>query len=260
MKYLKYLLLLVVVVSACKSQKELVTVAKVKNLSARKVVKGHYDSFFMANTLDAKLKVNYSNYNGKKRTRYGFSVRLRMKKDSLIWIKGTYKVLSAFRIKITPNSFSYYSPLEKHYFTGDFSLLKELLGQDVTFNQVQNLFLGQSMVNLKEQKFSSEVEEDAYKLTPKKQEDLYNLFFYFLPNNLRLKKQLISSDSDDKSLRVSYDSYINFEGELVPKKMMLYAKNKEKYTNIQIDFRSLTLNQEIKTPFTIPTGYKKIDL
>lgn len=260
MKYLKYLLISVVIFTACKSQKEVVTTSNIKELSARKVIKEHYDSFFKANTLDAKLKVNYSNYNGKKRTRYGFSVRMRMKKDSIIWLRGKYKVLSAFRIKITPTSFSYYSPLEKHYFEGDFSLLQELLGQEVSFEQVQNLFLGQSITNLKDQRYSSEVENNVYKLTPKKQQELYRLLYYIQPDNFRLKKQLLITDSDKKQLRIEYDGYIKMNDERVPKKMMLYAQNEEKYTHIQIDFRSLTLNEEIKTPFTIPKGYKKIAL
>ena len=54
---------------------------------------------FAANTLDAKIKVNYISFRDEKQKKEDFTVRLRMKKDSLIWIKGT-KVLTAFKIKL----------------------------------------------------------------------------------------------------------------------------------------------------------------
>ncbi len=260
MRFSKYLVLIFLVFAACKSKKKIVEAGAIKNLSAKKIIKNHIANDFDAKTLDAKLRVSYSDTKKGKRTRYTFTVRLRMQKDSVIWMKGTYKILSAFRVKITPTKFSYYSPIEKRYFEGDYSLLERMLGTKVTFNQLQNLFLGQSLLDLKKQKFTAKVEEGLHKLTPKRQEDLYRIFLLFDPNNFKLRKQFLEIADKNRTLRIDYQGYISLENQLVPKKITLNSYKGDDYTFIDLSVRSLTLNKSISMPFRIPSGYKRIEL
>ncbi len=260
MRIIAFLVIVALVFSSCKSNKSVVNKGVVKSVSANKIIKRHNATSFDAETLDAKLRVSYSDTKKGKRTRYTFTVRLRMQKDSVIWMKGTYKILSAFRIKITPTKFSYYSPIEKRYFEGDYSLLEKMLGTKVTFTQLQNLLLGQSILDLKDQKYLAEVEGRAHKLTPKKQRNLYNIFFLFNPQNFKLQKQLLEVDETKQRLRIDYDNYVSLENQLIPRKIVLNSYKGEDYTFIDISFRSLTINKEISTPYSIPEGYKSIEL
>lgn len=260
MRIITFLVIVALVFSSCKSNKSVVNKVVVKSISANKIIKRHNATSFDAETLDAKLRVSYSDTKKGKRTRYTFTVRLRMQKDSVIWMKGTYKILSAFRIKITPTKFSYYSPIEKRYFEGDYSLLEKMLGTKVTFAQLQNLLLGQSILDLKDQKYLAEVEGRAHKLTPKKQKDLYSIFFLFNPRNFKLQKQSLEVDETKQRLRIDYDNYVSLENQLIPRKIVLNSYKGEDYTFIDISFRSLTINKEISTPYNIPEGYKRIKL
>ena len=257
MRYFTYVLLFFLVATSCKPKKNIVEVVEIKNLSARKIIKNHESNAFSAKTLDARLKISYSDNRKDKKNKVNISARLRILKDSIIWIKGT-KVVSAFRIKITPSTFSYYSPIEKEYFEGDYSFLRELLGTEVDFQQLQNLLLGQSILNLKDQRYSSKVEENTYKLTPKKQKELYRIFFFFHPDHFKLKRQLLKINDDTQTLRVEYDSYTSKDNQLIPKRILVNANEKEKYTNIDIYFKSFELNKLLKTPYRIPRGYKKM--
>ena len=99
------------------------TGAIAKEMSAKKVARKHIASNFDKKTVNAKLKANFNN--GK--LKQSISVSLRMKKDEVIWLKGS-KFITVFKAKITPTSVSYYSPFAKNYFEGDFSMIKELLG------------------------------------------------------------------------------------------------------------------------------------
>tara|TARA_R110002072_G_scaffold96968_15_gene213126 strand:+ start:4839 stop:5621 length:783 start_codon:yes stop_codon:yes gene_type:complete len=260
MRIIAFLVIVALVFSSCKSNKSVVNKGVVKSVSANKIIKRHNATSFDAETLDAKLRVSYSDTKKGKRTRYTFTVRLRMQKDSVIWMKGTYKILSAFRIKITPTKFSYYSPIEKRYFEGDYSLLEKMLGTKVTFTQLQNLLLGQSILDLKDQKYLAEVEGRAHKLTPKKQKDLYSIFFLFNPRNFKLQKQSLEVDETKQRLRIDYDNYVSLENQLIPRKIVLNSYKGDDYTFIDISFRSLTINKEISTPYNIPEGYKRIKL
>ncbi|MBL4604966.1 MAG: DUF4292 domain-containing protein [Flavobacteriaceae bacterium] len=106
MRFLKYLLIIFLVFGACKTKKNIVEASVVKKMSARKIIKNHTATYFDANTLDAKLSVNYSDNRGVKGNRYSFSVRFRVQKDSVIWLRGS-KVVTVFKARITPTTFSY---------------------------------------------------------------------------------------------------------------------------------------------------------
>lgn len=260
MRFFKYILILTIVITACKSNKAVVEASDIKKISSRKIVKKHLTNVFDAKTMEAKYKVQYSDNRKGKKNKYTLSVRLRMQKDSIIWIKGTYKVLSAFRMRITPTTFSYYSPISKEYFEGDFSLLESMLGAKITYEQVQNLLLGQSIENLQEHRYTSGVDEGSHTLTPKKQNELYRIFLFFDPKNFKLKKQLLKVNDDRQSLNITYQGYITLEEQLVPKRIFIYASEGEKYTSVNMTTRSLQLNKKISTPYRIPKGYKKIVL
>ena len=260
MRSISCLFLFLFLISSCKSKKNLVKVNSevVKKMSAKKIIKKHNILSFNAKTLDAKLKVGYEDYINGKKNKINFTVNLRVLKDSVIWMKGS-KIISAFRVKITPASFSYYSLIDKKYFEGDFSLLEKILGANVTFKQVQSLLLGETVLDLKKQKFISEVDDTSYKLTLKEQHELYRVFFLFDPNNYSLKKQLITTDTN-KVLDIDYKSYRLIEKELVPKKITINVSQPEYFTTISIDFKSVTLNKQISIPYKIPSSYKPIKL
>ena len=165
MRIISFLFFLLVLVS-CESKKELVRTKGLKNISSKRIIKKHNTTSFVANSLDSKLKVSYSVKNKGKSTRVNLKVSLRILKDSIIWIKGS-KLINVFRAKITPSSFSYYSPINKRYFKGDFSLLEKMLGTKVTFKQLQSLLVGESILDLTTAKYFSEVSDGLYKLIPK---------------------------------------------------------------------------------------------
>ena len=97
-----------------------------------------------------------------------------MKKDEVIWLKAT-KFITLFKVKITPTSVRYYSSYAKNYIEGDFSILKKLLGVDINFSQLQNLLLGQSLLNVKKQKLGITIEDNNYVLAPESKVQLLDI-------------------------------------------------------------------------------------
>lgn len=260
MKYAKYMMVLIILVSACKTKKTVVDVANIKKMNARKVVKKHLENTFAASTLDAKIKVRYTNNREGRRKRHEFTVRLRMKKDSVIWMRGA-KAITVFKVKITPNSFSYYSPLSKEYFEGDFSLLERLLGVNLSFEQVQDLLLGKSVFEMKGKRFDSEVVDNSYKLTPKTQADLFDVFFKVNPKHFKLDQMFLEHQQKNQTLRIDYNGYSKVENDLIPRKMMINAtEGEDAYTWVNLEYRSVKVNQPVKMNFRIPSGYKRIEL
>ena len=131
MKFVKYFVVFVIVFASCKAKKNLMnTPAEIREMSARKVARKHMASNFDKTFVEAKLKASFNN--GKLKQR--ISVSLKIKKDEVIWLKGT-KFITLFKVKITPTSIRYYSSYAKNYFEGDFTILKKILGTEINFNQ-----------------------------------------------------------------------------------------------------------------------------
>ncbi|WP_445749105.1 DUF4292 domain-containing protein [Polaribacter sp.] len=222
--------------------------------SAKKVAKKHVDANFDKKSIDAKLKVNFDN--GK--TNQSLSVNLQIEKDKVIHIKGT-KFITVFKAKITPTSVSYYSPFAKNYFEGDFSLLKELLGVEINFEQLQNLFLGQALQNVKKEKQQLEIFNNTYVLSPEKQSELFTIFYKINPSHFKLESQTIVNDEKNMRLDINYSGYSTIEKTAFPEEIKIIAKAANSVTNIDLIYKSVVFNTTFNPLFEIPKGYKRIE-
>ncbi|MFY7671893.1 DUF4292 domain-containing protein [Tenacibaculum sp. MEBiC06402] len=255
MKLYRYLLIGLLAFGSCKSSKNVAnSKGTIEELSSRKIVRKHNNISF-PETVDAKLKVNYKDA----KENIGFSVKMKMVKDEVIWLKGS-KIITVFKAKITPEKVSFYSPYKKNYFEGDFTMLKKLLGVDINFNQLQNMLLGQAIYNLKKNKQEVEITSNSYKLYPKDQGSLFDIFYHINPNHFKLEKQYVVNSLKNQRLDVAYPKYLKKGTFMFPEKIQIRAKEKNKFTNIDMNVRSIEFNKKLEMPFRIPSGYKEIEL
>lgn len=256
MKYFTVLIVLFLGFTSCKSTKIATNnLVEIKEMSARKVAKKHISANFDEKTIDARLKVNYKNA----KDDVGFSVRMKIKKDEVIWLKGT-KYITVFKAKITPTKVQFYSSFYKNYFNGDFSMLKNLLGTDINFQQLQNMLLGQSLFNVKSERHEVAILDKSYQLSPKKQAILFDLFFNINPLHYKLNKQSVVNSLKNQRLDISYPKYLNKKGVLFPEKININAKQNNKFTVIDITTRSVEFDTKLNLDFRMPNGYKEIKL
>ena len=235
MKFLRFILVVMLVFTSCKTNNLVVGKSiATKKMSARKVSKKHIATSFDQKTIDARLKVIYKSDTDK----YNLNVKLRIDKDKVIWLNVVYKrVVLIARAKITPNSVSYYNKINKTYFKGNFDLLESMLGAEVNFKQLQNMLLGETIFDLKEQKYTSVVDNEAHLLLPVQQKTLFDILFWINPVHFKLDMQALKNSNKNQELKVDYKSYTNIEGEIFPKRIEIRAKEKGRFTNIDIDYK-----------------------
>lgn len=254
--YLRIAILFSLVVTSCKSNKNVVDTDNIAVMSSNKIISNHYTNNFNQQTIYAKLSAKYSG----KRSAMNFSIKLRLEKDKTIWMSATKFGIPVAKIKITPDRVSYYEKLQKVYFDGDFSLLSKWLGTDLDYEKVQNILLGQAVINLKKGKYVSSVDNNLYQLTPKKNNDLFGILFFMNPENFKLNKQEIRNQEKQQIFSVSYPNYKEIKGEQFPKNINIRAIDDKNLTTIKIEYRSVEFNEELTFPFSIPNGYKEIRL
>jgi hypothetical protein len=256
MRYIKYVLLLVIVFTSCKIKKSTVdSGASIKELSIRKVLKKHASADFNKKTIAAKFKVDFED----NKMKQSISVSLKIKKDEVIWLKGT-KFINVFKAKITPEGVQFYSPIEKIYFEGDFSVLEKLLGIEINFQQLQNLFLGQSIIAPKKERQKVAVINNLHVVTPLVQASLFDVFFAIDPLHFKLSYQSIINTSKRQRLDINYPSYTLVEDAFFPELIKIKAKRNKEITSIDFNLKSIVFDVPIDTSFTIPKGYKRMNL
>ncbi len=244
------------VVTSCKTSKTSVDTSSITSISTKKIINNHYSNNFHQQTINARLSAKFRD----KRTSATVSIKLRIEKDKTIWMSATKFSIPIAKVKITPNRVVYYEKIKRTYFDGDFSLLSKWLGTELDYEKVQNILLGQAVLNLKKGKYTSEINNNLYKLSPKKENELFGILFFMNPDNFKLNKQEIRHPKKQQMLTVSYPNYTKIKGEQFPKNINIRAIDTKNLTTINIEYRSVEFNKELTFPFSIPKGYKEISL
>ncbi len=244
---------LVLFVISCKSNKVLTGGEANENLSAKTIIKTHYQNEIDFTTLRGKMKIEYSNGEDNQ----GVSVSLRMEKNKAIWISAPFGIVKAY---ITPERVSFYNKLENEYFDGDFSYLSNLLGTELDFQKVQNLLLGQALLDLTEEKYDLEVADKNYQLKPRKVAELFKILFQIEPKNFKIATQQLSQPLKKRLLEIDYQDYQKISQYVLPNSIFITAIDKDVKNTIAIEYRNIEFNNPMNFPYKIPKGYKEIVL
>ncbi|QLG45193.1 DUF4292 domain-containing protein [Costertonia aggregata] len=238
---------------SCKTNK-IIADGKVDNtLSAKGVIKKHYGSKLDFKTLSGKMKIDYSDGQSSQ----GVSVSLRMEKDKAIWLSAP---LGMVKVYITPQKVSFYNKLQNEYFNGDFSYLSQLLGTELDFENLQNLLLGEAVLDLRKERYNAEVVANTYQLKPRKPLDLFKILFQIEPKHFKMASQQLSQPLEKRLLEINYQEYQEVDSQMIPNSIAIAAIQGNERTTIDIDYRNIELNKSIKFPYKIPKGFDEIIL
>jgi len=238
--------------TSCKPKKSMADAGRLKNISAKKIWKNNKTTFGNYKTVSAKAKGKFKDH----KTSAGFTLTLRMETDKVIWMSIKKLGFPVAKLKITPDKVMFYEKVKRTYFEGNFSLISDFLGTSLNFNQLQNVLLGRPVVELKSNQLVSDVFMDDYRLSLKKQHDLYELFFNVNPIDFTLKKQQLKEVSSSNTMEVKYPKFAH----KIPRKIEVRVLAKSKKTFLDLEYKSVQFNKELRFPFSIPKGYKKISL
>lgn len=254
MRQLVLALSILLVLSSCGSRKIKTTpgVALVA-LSPRVIIKEHGDINRDFNSLSGRMKIDLKT--GTKTTSVPASFR--MIKDQGIWISAFFGLAKAL---ITPEEVSFYSSTNKMYFKGSFEELSSYVGTELTYDLLQRFLLGATAVELKPQRSAWEVSNNFYRYAMVDKKDRYKLHLDIEPGSFQLKNTLISEGSGNGSIKIEYLGYQKIDGVSIPQQLRLTALAEKFNSSLDIEYRNLSLNRQLRFPYKIPQGYKELQL
>ena len=246
-------IIIIVLLYGCAPGKNLTsTVGEIPEMRTKQILKKHIKQHAKFNTLQCKLKVElFQNSKAQSNT-----VTLRMDRGKTIWINA---FLNLIRIKITPDRVQMYNKIDKTYFDGDFSLIKQLLGVDLDFSNLENLLLGDTFFKHNSSSLNQVKDNTGYTLKPYKLDPTLNVLYRINPFYFKMKTQEISHLKEEIHLKVNYDDFQEINQQLIPSKMAITINEKQNNTFIKLNLKSVSLNQSIRFPFKLPKGYKQLN-
>ncbi len=202
-----------------------------------------------------------------------FTVALRIKKDSVIWMSLSKLGIEGARILITKDSVKFVNPLKSQFFTGDFGYLSKLLNTELDFEVIQSLLVGNSVTFYDEtEKIKPGVDNCQYTLGTIRKYKLRKVMergkelkeaaqsIYLIPETFKIARILFYDFNPDRSFDAQFGSFSSPEdsnNQLFPFKMN-YIIKAQKNVTIDIEYNKVQLNEELSFPFKIQNNYAPI--
>ena len=248
----RYIIIIVLLYGCAPGKNLTLTVGEIPEMRTKQILKKHIKQHAKFNTLQCKLKIElFQNSKVQSNT-----VTLRMDRGKTIWINA---FLNMIRIKITPDRVQMYNKIDKTYFDGDFSLIKQLLGIDLDFSNLENLLLGDTFFKHNSSSLKQVKDNSGYTLKPYKLDPTLNVLYRINPFYFKMKTQEISHLKEEIHLKVNYDDFQEINQQLIPSKMAITINEKQNNTFIKLNLKSVSLNQSIRFPFKLPKGYRQLN-
>lgn len=252
---MKRFLIMVVLVFlvGCKTKSVVVDVAKSDTgMSANKIIKNYNNNKIDFSTLYIKSSVQYAD---DKQTQ-NVTAEIKIKKDEQILVSVRFLGITMAKASITPTSVSYYEKMGGRYFEGDFSTLSQWLGTDLDFNKIQSMLLGRAIDDLEKGKYTESFADQVYRLDDVS--DSFKKSFYFDANTFLLNKQEIAQTDKGRMIQVAYSDNAIYKEVSLPSKVLINAIQAKGKSKINFEYNTITLNEELSFPYSVPNGYKRI--
>lgn len=250
-KRIFYLISISFLIFSCKSKRDVIVI---EDKAASKVVAMHYDNEAQFKTMHSRMRLTYQDSD---RTQ-SLTVSFRMEKDETIWMSAQVLGIPLAKALITRDRVSYFERINSTYFDGDYSLLSRWLGTPLDFDKLQNLLLGQTIYDLREDRYMLTESSRGYQLVPANGADLIRKMFLLDPQNFKATAQQLSQERENRNVTVTYNKYQRVSGQTIPEDIRIVANQAGVGTIIEISMRSVVFNDPVSFPFEIPSGYEEI--
>lgn len=251
-KYIVFIVMILLV--ACKAKKNAGTETEDLNtVSSKKIIDKHYANTLDFSTLYIKANAKYSDA----KQNQNVTAEIRIKKDEQILVSIRFLGITMAKAMITPNSVSYYEKIKGTYYEGDFTSLSKWLGTDLDYDKVQNLLVGAALDNLKKGKYKESIVDQLYRLD-NQNESVLKQSYYFDAEKFLLQKEQITQIAENVRIQVSYTDHKTFDQGVLPTAIAINTIQSKGKTDINLNYNSISFNEEISFPYSIPNGYKRV--
>lgn len=279
------IILLVLSISGCKTQKIVTEVNNTSPISTSKLIRNIESNEFDYKHLAIK-KMSCQFDNGKSKTSFKASVWAEKNKSMVIML--TKLNITVARVWLSPDSVKYINYIDKTYFLDNYSYLSSELNMDLDFNMIQSVLAGNifSVANNKRDKdlkdFKNRIDSGLFvlqtenaqtkknsrtydkktiKRTSKKADNEHiNQSIYIDPLTFKAVRILIEDKQNARSLNIAFSDFISLDKQLYPEELKVSLKSPEANMQMKVSMSGFSLKNEKEYKFRIPEKYTQLNI
>jgi hypothetical protein len=200
--------------------------------------------------LSSTANLEYNNNN------YGFDLNLRFSKGNKMLVSGSL-ILPIFKVLIERDKVLGYQKVDRTFFEASFTDIRSKLGVELNYSEIENLFLGNPVLDLKSSKGFKIYKNDANMLIYNIDIDnvAYNMIFDSKSN--KLLGQEITQLESKRYLKIFYNSFQKINDFDLPCLVSIIINDGKNLIKLTISTRSKEVSNQTSFPFKIPTNYRK---
>ncbi|HNP31895.1 MAG TPA: DUF4292 domain-containing protein [Flavobacterium sp.] len=221
-------------------------------ITSEKIIQKHNNNKIDFSTLYIRASAKYRSENDSQ----SVSAEIKIKRDEKILVSIRVLGITMAKALITPNEVKYYEKVNGNYFEGDYETLSQWLGTDLDFNKIQNMLIGKPIDDLTKGNYSFTEIDNGYKLNTI--EDKTEKSFFFEMVHFLLKKQEIDQPEKERRFEANYPNFQDYPLGILPAGININAFQKKGKTTIEIEYNSITFNEDLSFPYNVPDGYDRI--
>ena len=249
------ILIVLLTVLSCKTKSVAVLLPnKEKAKTSSSVIEKLYQNKNDFSTLYIKAGANYSDA----KMAQNVTAEIRIKKDEQIVVSVRFLGITMAKASITPVGVSYYEKINGTYFEGDFKGLSQWLGTDLDYSKIQNLLIGQPIDDLTKGEYTETFAADQYYKLEESSRNNIQKYFYIDVLKFVMQKQEIAQAKEGRSIEVAYGNFQQYANILLPSRAEIIAIQPKGKTEIKLNYNTVTVNEVLSFPYSVPNGYKKI--
>lgn len=182
-----------------------------------------------------------------------FFAKIRMQKDSLIWLSLRKMSVEGARVRISPTQIEILDRQNGQYLKRPFRYLAERYGLSLSFQDLQDLIAGNPVL-YHDQPLLSSIAGKRYRLaTPSKQAEVLRIFLD--GTNYRLSE--LNGSQANNVVEITYDQYEAFDQQNIPLKRHLFVETADdEQGTLDMTYSNLVLDKVQKVGFSIPDSYE----
>jgi hypothetical protein len=251
----------------CKAKKPLIKQLDVEQtnskLQADTLVSNLLKNNFEFVDLKAKIRTKFKS---REKQNLQFGTFIKMKKDSAIHATISILNIPVVVALITPDSLKFINKKDQQYFVGDFNYVKEILKTDISFQEIQNLLIGNPirldslknnyLINDEQEVYISSMSQNqlnARKKSTKLSSDW--LVKYWINELYKPGKTLLLNDSAQTSITVTQADYNKVNGQEFPNRTEAQIITPNDSIVIQLNYQRVKINSDVDFEFSIPSHY-----
>ncbi len=208
---------------------------------------------------------NYKTYSIKYTGRFSspdmnlrFRGLLRIVKGKKVWISVSPMGIEAARILFTPDKTKVINRKENTFFESDYNYFNKKYDIDIDYQLIENILTNRFLLMPEDSKQKIGETADGLIKVDMGGNDSMKQTFVLHPQIKKLTSVIFKDYKKQAKLQIMFSDYLDVESHTLPGNIHISLEKDNNEISIDLNYKKITIDKSIKTPFRIPGKYKQV--